>query len=248
VVYLPRSTMWTLEAEEGKDKSIFESIYRIHCLDKLPGGLQAMSVPSTGFLLNNGCVITALHVVRGHTPSEVVAFSIYNEKVEFTEIIGGAAGGPDIAILRPSKPLNGGLTLSDDDKLRVGEQVAALGFPYLGGGTGQERTMPLLSMGFLSGYDDYADDLDPIKYFIVNGGVTIGNSGSPLFKFESREVIGMILRKFAPFTPDVAPELAARDPELVNGMFYAYNVISPGMMYRAICASELMSFLSKNLP
>lgn len=248
MVCLPRSTIWTLEAEEGNDKSIFESIYRIHCLDRQPGGYRVMSVPSTGFLLNNGCVITALHVVRGYAPSEVVAFSIYNEKVEFTEIIGGALGGPDVAILWPSKPLNGGLTLSDDDKLRVGEQVATLGFPYLGGGAGQERTMPLLSMGYLSGYDDHADDLYPIKYYIVNGGVTIGNSGSPLFKFGDREVIGMILRKFAPFTPDVAPELAARDPELVNGMFHAYNVISPGTMYRAICASELTSFLSKNLP
>lgn len=248
MVYLPRSTIWTLEAEEGNDKSIFESIYRIHCLDKWPGGRQAMSVPSTGFLLNNGCVITALHVVRGHTPSEVVAFSIYNEKVEFMEILGGAPGGPDVAILRPSKTLTGGLTLSDDDKLCVGEQVAALGFPYLGQGTGQDRTMPLLSMGFLSGYDDHTDDIDPIKYYIVNGGVTIGNSGSPLFKFGDEQVVGMILKKFAPFTSDMAPELAARDPELIAGMFHAYNLISPGMMYRAICASELTSFLSKNLP
>jgi len=210
MVYMPRSTIWTLEAEEGNDKSIFESIYRIHCLDRQPGRCRVMSVPSTGFLLNNGCVITALHVVHGYAPSDVVAFSIYNEKVKFTEIIGGALGGPDVAILRPSKPLNGGLTLSDEYKHRVGEQVATLGFPYLGRGAGQERTMPLLSMGYLSGYDDYADDLYPIKYYIVNGGVTIGNSGSPRVQVRGSRSHRHDPQKFAPSRRTVAPELAAR--------------------------------------
>lgn len=230
------------------DKSIFEAIFRIYCLEGRMGGLRMPGVPSTGFLLDNGCILTAHHVVRGKAPSDVVALSIYNEKVEFEEVIGSEPGGPDIAILKPSKPLAGGLALSDDRRLRVGEPIAALGFPYLGRGPAEERTMPLLSMGYLSGYDDYADDAGPIKYFIVNDGVTIGNSKSPLFRPGDKKVLGMVVRKFVPFSSDMAPDLVARDPELIAGMFNAYNVVSPSMMYRAICAGELRSFRRKSLP
>lgn len=209
-----------------------------------------MGRPSTGFLLSNRCIVTARHVVQGYMPSDIIGLSIYNEKVTFTDIISDGPGGRDVAILKPANNRKGGLELSDDDKLCVGEQMATLGFPYLGNDTsiGHERTIPLLSMGFLSGYDDFADDIETIKYYIINGGVTIGNSGSPVFKFGDKKVIGMVVRKFAPFSLDMAPELAAREPQLIADIFSTYNIVSPSMMYRAICASELKRlFMDKKI-
>lgn len=216
-------------------------------MDSLPNGTRTIGRPSTGFLLTSGDIITARHVIQGYAPADIIALSIYNEKVAFTEIVTDEPGGYDAAILSPDKHIEGGLELCNDEKLSVGEQIATLGFPYLGDNTSisNSRTMPLLSMGYLSGYDDYAEDSKTIKYYIINGGVTIGNSGSPIFKFKDEKVAGMVVRKFAPFTSDMAPELAAHEPELVSGIFNAYNIVSPSMMYRAICASELKKFLQR---
>ena len=249
--YLPKSTEWTLEAEDTESISIFESIYRIHCLDRLPNGTRIIGRPSTGFLLTSGDVITARHVVQGYAPSDIIALSIYNEKITFENIVTDEPGGYDAAILKPDKRMDGGLALCNDEKLRVGEQIATLGFPYLGdhADVRNARTMPLLSIGYLAGYDDYSEDSKTIKYYIINGGVTIGNSGSPIFKFKDEKVAGMVVRKFAPFTSDIAPELAAHEPELIAGIFNAYNIVSPSMMYRAICASELKKLCqSKSIP
>lgn len=243
--YLPKSTEWTLEAEDAESLSVFESIYRIYCLDSLPNGTRTAGRPSTGFLLTNGDMVTARHVVQGYAPSDIIALSIYNEKITFANVVTEEPGGYDAAILKPDKHMDGGLELCNDDNLYVGEQIATLGFPYLGDITNMRntRTMPLLSIGYLSGYDDYAEDTKTIKYYIINGGVTIGNSGSPIFKFKDEKVAGMVVRKFAPFTSDIAPELAAHEPELIASIFNAYNIVSPSMMYRAICASELKKFL-----
>lgn len=248
---LPRSTEWTLEAENASGRSILESIYRIYCVESLTNGTRIMGRPSTGFLLANGYMITARHVVQGYAPSDIIALSAYNEKITFEGSIFDTPGGRDIAILKPAVNMEGGLELSDDEKLCVGEQIATFGFPYLGDSTSfeNERTMPLLSMGFLSGYDDYAEDIDSIKYYIINGGVTIGNSGSPIFKYRDEKVAGMVVRKFAPFTMDMSPELAAQDPGFVEGVLNMFNIVSPSMMYRAICVSELKKLLlSKNMP
>jgi S1-C subfamily serine protease len=196
-------------------------------------------------------MVTARHVIQGHEPSDIIALSIYNEKIKFTEIVCDEPGGCDIAILKPACQVDRGLELGDDDRLRIGEQIATLGFPYLGNSTSMEneRTIPLLSMGFLSGYGDYADDVKPIKYYIINGGVTIGNSGSPMFKVNDEKVMGMVVRKFTQFTTDMAPELAAHDPEFIAGVVNMFNIVSPSMMYSAICVSELKKLLlTNNIP
>lgn len=151
-----------------------------------PGGPapKAQSLGS-GFVIETtntgGLILTNNHVVEGADEIQVKFTEAVEEKESEAEVIGNDPD-LDIALLKvKTRRKLQAVTLSDSEKLEVGEWVAAVGNPFGHGHSvshgivsAKERTLP---GGFA-------------KYLQVDAPINPGNSGGPLVNMDG-EVVGI---------------------------------------------------------
>jgi serine protease Do len=130
----------------------------------------------TGFFVAPDAVVTAAHVVRGclrvtlddGTPLELIAEDPRR----------------DLAVLRAETPSDSWLRLQVDGRPRLGQTVAAVGFPFYGL-AGRDI---VLTTGNISSILDAESAADRI---MISAPVQPGNSGGPLLS-AGGEVVGMV--------------------------------------------------------
>ena len=88
---------------------------------------QATGSKGSGFLLENGLIVTNEHVVRGCDARQIFAHSAYGKAIRISQL--WIDSNRDLAILRPAEILTGGLALGDSSTLQVGESVMTWGYP-----------------------------------------------------------------------------------------------------------------------
>lgn len=137
----------------------------------------------TGFLIGDNLVMTAAHVVAGSTALEV---SVGDESTSASII--GSNPAQDLALLRIDDRLDGHLFDFSGTQPAVGEEVAALGYPF---------GAPLT---FTSGKVSIVDHTINVgEYTIANitqtdTAINPGNSGGPLLTMDGA-VAGVVVAK-----------------------------------------------------
>jgi len=201
---IPVSTQWTRDAVASqRQEQAVDSVYMITTADS----------KGSGFLLENGLIITNGHVIEGSPPEGITAISSRGRMIGISDVTLGTRR--DLAVLKPVQELEGGLSLANSDGIDVGSRVETWGFPL-----GHSGPSPLLSVGYLSGYDRSETG---VKQLIVNGAFNNGNSGGALFSDGSDEVIGVVVAKHAPLTPFQRNAMNALSNNTGTGVVYSAN-------------------------
>jgi S1-C subfamily serine protease len=136
----------------------------------------------TGFLVGPRYVATVEHVVNGASSIDVKQ----NGRELSTATVIGSDTARDLALLRLAKPVKGYRFRLSETSPRLGDDVAALGFP-LG--------LPLtLTRGTVSGLDRTIpiENVQRERLVQTDAAVNPGNSGGPLLRTNSGEVIGLV--------------------------------------------------------
>lgn len=139
----------------------------------------------TGFLYGDH-VATAAHVVSNAT---TIGLTLDGTTVTATVI--GIDPEQDLALLRPSRTLEGHRFDFAKGDLRVGQPVAALGFPGTGGLT--------FTQGAISGLDrrvEWPNGTETSSLVQTDAALNPGNSGGPLLG-ENGDVVGVVVIKNA---------------------------------------------------
>jgi len=185
---IPTATQWTLDAAGPTQRTAIRSVFLLYCPNTKMKG--------TGFLLKDGLVVTNAHVVTGCTPEQMIGMSSTGSQLRFKKMAKDEAA--DLALLRPSTALSGGLELGSDQDPAVGTAVSTWGFPLSYNGP-----PPLLSVGYVAGYSQEQVGSRTVKHVVVNGAFNPGNSGGPLFRSNDDKVIGVVVAKFHLYPPYV---------------------------------------------
>lgn len=158
-------------------------------------------------------MVTNHHVVKGCEPQQIVAMTPVGSEMHFRKMAIDEA--VDLALLRPSTPVSGGLELGSDRDPAVGTAVSTWGFPLTFNGPA-----PLLSVGYVAGFNREGTEGRPIKHLVVNGAFNPGNSGGPLFRSNDKEVIGVVVAKFHLYPPYVKQAIDAM-ANMRSGVVYS---------------------------
>lgn len=250
---MPTSTKWTRDAVGDTGRKAVDSVYMIVCPQTGSKG--------TGFLLESGQIITNHHVVSNCQPGQIKAISATSDEIRFSEV--KVDPHRDLAALNPIEDLKGGLELDVSGDFEPGEQVSTWGFPL-----GYSGPSPILSVGYLAGFQQSQTQKGLVKELVVNGAFNNGNSGGPLFMSGDNSVIGVVVSKHAPFTPFQRQALeilenqqsgfqyTATDPQgndvtfseaqLVADLLNQFTQLTQVMIGHAIHVSELSDFLEEN--
>jgi S1-C subfamily serine protease len=185
---LPVATQWTLDAAGPTQRAGVTAVMLLIC--------PQTQMKGTGFLIENGLVVTNAHVIAGCSAEQMVAQTTLGTIVKFTRAVTDT--NVDLALLKPSEAMSGGLQLSDSDALTVGTAVFTWGFPLQFNGPA-----PLLSAGYLSGFLEDGAGPAKVKHIVIDGAINPGNSGGPLFMAGNGKVIGIVVAKFLPYSTSV---------------------------------------------
>jgi S1-C subfamily serine protease len=136
----------------------------------------------TGFLVSPKLVATVEHVVAG---ASRIVVKQNGKKLANATVIGQDADR-DLALLRLSKTVRGHVFKLTQTSPRLGDEVAALGFPLglpltLTRGTvsGLNRTIPI-------------EKVRRLRLVQTDAAVNHGNSGGPLLRSDTGDVIGLV--------------------------------------------------------
>ena len=145
-----------------------------------PAVVQISTSRSSGsgfFFGDRGWIATNAHVVRG---AKRVTILLYDGSQMQGDVV-GRNGFVDLAVIQISREDSlEGLDFADSDRVRVGEDVLALGFPS--GGTGGTVTV---TKGIVSAKGVRPDD---VEYIQTDAAINPGNSGGPLINAEGKVV------------------------------------------------------------
>jgi hypothetical protein len=109
------------------------------------------------------------------------------EKITFSRLVTDV--NRDLALLRPTNRLEGGFELGSDNSPRLETRVTTWGFPLIYNGPA-----PILSVGYVAGYNDAHVGHAVVKHIVVNGAFNPGNSGGPLLVADNK-VVGIVVWK-----------------------------------------------------
>lgn len=181
----PIATQWVLDAVGPTGRNAVKSLYLIVC--------PKTSIKGTGFLVDNGAIVTNEHVVHGCSAGELVGDSSFGERIVFSSVKVDAQR--DLAALSPTPSIPGGLALArSSSNIDVGTVVRTWGYPL-----GYNGPAPLLSVGYLSGFSaSRPDNSKVVKHLVVNAAFNSGNSGGPLFAKSENDVVGVVVTKTLP--------------------------------------------------
>jgi len=250
---MPISTQWVLDAVGETGRSAVNSVCMIVC--------PKISSKGTGFLLKNGWIVTNQHVIQGCSIAEIFAKTPFGDTITFSKLVIDVHR--DLALLFPSKKLEGGLSLGSDYDLPVGSVVSTWGYPL-----GYNGPAPILSVGYLAGFAESRVGTKTLKRLVVNGAFNPGNSGGPLFRSNDDRVIGIVVSKHAPITKfhESALKALARnqtgvvftaidergnrktfvESQIVADLLFYFRKLTQVMIGEATSVSELKNFLNEN--
>src|SRR4051794_22293310 len=161
----------------------------------------------TGVLISRHLVLTVEHVVDGATLVRLKQ----GKHVTATGTVIGQDTARDVALVRSSTPLAGHLFKLAAGTARLGDAVAALGFPLglpltvtRGSVSGTGRSIPI-------------DGLRRRGLLQTDAAVNPGNSGGPLLRTDSGDVVGLV---------DLGSETA-------NGLAFAVSASIAGSLANA---------------
>lgn len=151
-----------------------------------PGRLHPTSQGSGFFISEDGYLVTNNHVVSDGSAFTVVL----NDGTELDAKLVGKDSRTDLAVLKvEEKRKFTYVNFADDNKVRVGDWVVAVGNPFGLGGTVTSGIVSARGRDIGAGpYDDYLQ---------VDAAVNRGNSGGPTFNLEG-EVVGINTAIFSP--------------------------------------------------
>jgi serine protease DegQ len=168
--------------------AVMNSVVRVRGYDEFdePGGDEQMQGVGSGVVIvDDGTILTNLHVVSGAKRVSVTFFDGSESDVELLKTY----PENDLAVIRAKKIPDdlAAATLGSTANLRPGDEVVAIGFPF---GIG-----PSTSAGVVSGLD--RSFRSPQGKQVMTGliqfdaAVNPGNSGGPLISMDG-EVIGIV--------------------------------------------------------
>jgi hypothetical protein len=212
---IPVATQTLLDAVRSPEsKSVIKSVLRIECLMDNGKG--------TGFVVSStGFVVTNSHVIGHCAAVDLTAVSpVTEEPIKFSSMV--KDDNRDLALLCPTKTLPA-LRLSEDDQAPVETEVETWGYPLR-----YNLTAPVLSRGYIAGYDEGLDSQGHLKnprvnHLIVNGAFNPGNSGGPLIDKATGKVVGIVVEKWGLYSPFVEKAIA--------GLQHATATTSSGLSY-----------------
>jgi len=144
-----------------------------------PRERRAQGLGSGVIVSTDGYILTANHVIDG---ADKVRVALASGDQEFEAKVVGGDAATDVAVLKiePKTKLSA-VTLTDSDKLEVGDIVLAVGNPF---GVGQTVTM-----GIVSGLARGGFGINDYENFIqTDAAINQGNSGGALVDAEGRLV------------------------------------------------------------
>jgi hypothetical protein len=148
----------------------------VSCLDEVVSG--------SGFLISGDLVVTAGHVVDGAVTIGLTTDEEALDEASTAELVGFSRKG-DLALLRSDQRFDSHPLAFGKEPPRVGDRVAALGFP-LGGRLS-------MAQGDVTGLDRELtlDEIDLVGLIETDADVNEGNSGGPLVDKRGR-VLGVV--------------------------------------------------------
>ena len=200
---VPIATQWMLDAAGAVQRNSIKSLFLLVC--------PATQKKGTSFLLATGIVVSNAHVVQGCSERDLFAVTPLGKRVTFSKLV--TDSNRDLAALRPTERLQGGLELGTDGSPFLGTAVSTWGFPLIYNGPS-----PLLSVGYVAGYNAVKVGAGTVKHIVVNGAFNPGNSGGPLFLSGSDKVIGIVVWKQILFSTGV--------PTIIDGFKHARTKMS----------------------
>jgi hypothetical protein len=170
--------------KESKDEVDLPSI--IHEAEKSVIQIEAhnetQTITGSGFLYNNqGDIITNAHVIKD---TDAIYVRTSNARFYPAAVI-GVSEETDIALLRVPQLANQDTLPLSENPVEIGDEVIALGSPH-----GFQNTVTL---GIISGADRNIE-VDGYTYsnaYQISAPITHGNSGGPLLRRETGEIIGI---------------------------------------------------------
>lgn len=172
----------------------------------------------TGFVVAEGYMLTAFHVVREQSSAWVGPFE--GKRWAKAELVSSDAA-LDLALLRGKFPAPA-LSFAQWSEVPVGLEIAVIGYP-------QPRLQGLskkITQGIINGNRSDRNESFDAGFFQLSAEISKGNSGSPVLSPEGW-VVGMVQKKLD------ALNVAARGNDLPVNVNYALK------------SSELIGFLQK---
>lgn len=146
--------------------------------DQVPRERREQALGSGVILSEDGYILTNNHVVDG---ADEIKVALADDKTTFDAKVIGTDPQTDIAVLKVEGQKLPAITLTDSDKLEVGDFVLAIGNPF---GVGQTVTAGIVSAKGRGGMGivDYED------FIQTDASINPGNSGGALVDAEGRLV------------------------------------------------------------
>jgi hypothetical protein len=219
---VPTATRWTVDAASSDQRGSIKFVFLMVC--------PVTQKKGTSFLLSSGIVVTNDHVVKGCSAGDLYADTPLGKRLKFRKLI--SDGERDLALLRPSEPVQGGMDLGSDDGLTLGSQLTTWGFPLIYNGPS-----PILSVGYLAGFNAVSTRAGVVRHLVVNGAFNPGNSGGPVFAAGSNKVIGVVVWKQRLFSNNV-PLIIQRFESPSSKMFGNFSITLPDGTTKGISDQE----------
>jgi len=184
---MPVVTQWTLDAAGPTQRSSISSVFLLVC--------PATQSKGSSFLLASGFVVSNEHVVRGCDAATLFATTPQGRQIKFSKIV--VDPDRDLAVLRPRSGSLVALRLLLKPS-EIGCGCDCLGFPLIYNGPA-----PLLSVGYVAGFNAVKLGNRTVRHIVVNGAFNPGNSGGPVFLANDDKVVGIVVWKLIAFSNDV---------------------------------------------
>lgn len=195
---------------------------------------NSVSLLGTAFLCSEpGCFITAAHVIgRDHQNLHILIPAPGSKKGDYqeeypTQIAPGGhwpaivtAYDPlhDLCVLRTSSPNKPSFVLSSTDKVSAGDPLAIWGFPHA---TDQRHVLTYQTA--IVGAKIFVEHMKlNTKSLVLNFQTKEGQSGSPIFRVDSRDIIAIVRGTFVPQNVGRVT-LAGINPASLNQTSYAVS-------------------------
>ncbi len=181
----------------------------------------AQPAAGTAWFVGHRWLVTANHVVEGHSSLSVVFEG--GTQLPARAITRDAANDVAILELDAEPPTTAGCLVLSSGALTMGQSVFTLGFPH----PDIMGTAPKLTTGEISAEQGLKDDP---RFYQISVPVQMGNSGGPLLSIRG-EVAGLIVGKLSPL---VMLERTGDLPENVNYALKA-DYIRPLLRNLSLC-------------